>query len=96
MTFLITDALPHHQCFDSSSTARAELNWLADRGHIETDIYQLLNKVVFSLNITIVPVLYNSGKNGKWYEQAAATTDGIMLSPTVHGMLDSSSFPILF
>ena len=87
LSFIITDNLPHHKSFQITTTSCAELKWISDHGHTETDIYQLLNKVVENLNVTIVPILYSSATEGKWYEQAAATTDGIMLNPTSSGNL---------
>ncbi|KAJ3006134.1 UNVERIFIED_CONTAM: hypothetical protein HDU68_004261 [Siphonaria sp. JEL0065] len=79
LAFLITDASPHHRCMGASSTAVAEKKWLATRG-FDTDIYQVLAHVIETLNVTLVPILFNT-YDIMWYQQAAVLTGGMCLNP---------------
>ncbi|KAJ3122482.1 hypothetical protein HK100_011978 [Physocladia obscura] len=78
LAFLITDADPHHKCYGSSRTAKAETRWLSENG-FTTDIYEVLNEVIESLNVTFVPILYNT--SDAWYQQAAVLSGGLCLTP---------------
>ncbi|KAJ1559043.1 hypothetical protein HK405_012226 [Cladochytrium tenue] len=76
--FLITDADPHHRAFGRSAEAILEEKWLKDNG-FPTDIYEVLNHVIESLNVTFVPILYKSPST--WFNQAAALSGGLVLLP---------------
>ncbi|KAJ1567496.1 hypothetical protein HK405_005748 [Cladochytrium tenue] len=76
--FLITDADPHHRAFGRSAEAILEEEWLKDNG-FPTDIYEVLNHVIESLNVTFVPILYRSPST--WFNQAAALSGGLVLLP---------------
>ncbi|KAJ1555612.1 hypothetical protein HK405_015646 [Cladochytrium tenue] len=76
--FLITDADPHHRAFGKSAEAAMEEKWLQDNG-FPTDIYEVLNHVIESLNVTFVPILYKSPS--AWFNQAAALSGGLVLFP---------------
>ncbi|KAJ1553868.1 hypothetical protein HK405_006672 [Cladochytrium tenue] len=76
--FLITDADPHHRAFGRSAEAILEEKWLKDNG-FPTDIYEVLNHVIESLNVTFVPILYKTPS--AWFNQAAALSGGLVLFP---------------
>ncbi|KAJ3336973.1 hypothetical protein HDU93_001818 [Gonapodya sp. JEL0774] len=78
--FIITDADPHYVRNGRSQEAQRESEWLADKG-LPTDIFQVLNLVCETLNVTLVPILYTNS-NLAWYIQAATLSNGIMLFPS--------------
>ncbi|ORY48216.1 hypothetical protein BCR33DRAFT_805426 [Rhizoclosmatium globosum] len=80
LAFVITDASPHHASMVNTATARAETRWLRQNG-FSTDIYEVLEHVIDTLNVTFVPILYTT-QDIMWYQQAAALTGGMCLKPT--------------
>ncbi|KAJ3129886.1 hypothetical protein HK098_007640 [Nowakowskiella sp. JEL0407] len=81
LCFLITDAYPHIISNGQSQEAQREIEWLRAHNSPSTDLFVVLNLVIESLNVTIVPILYYSSQNAVWYQQAAILTDGVILVP---------------
>ncbi|RPA80462.1 hypothetical protein BJ508DRAFT_415441 [Ascobolus immersus RN42] len=86
MAFIITDAPPHHVSAGRTPEAEAEKKWLAEQDpSLPMDMFQRLDRIVESLNITFVPINYEShGHVDPFYLQAALLTDGVVLRPTVN------------
>ncbi|KAI8891559.1 hypothetical protein BC833DRAFT_627380, partial [Globomyces pollinis-pini] len=82
VAFLITDNEPHYKKFNPGSTSASEKQWFKERGHLEHDSFILLNEVIESLNVTIVPILYRSAEENIWHQQAAFASDGVILLPS--------------
>ncbi|KXS22289.1 hypothetical protein M427DRAFT_141809 [Gonapodya prolifera JEL478] len=82
ITFLITDADPHYRHHGTSQEAQREAELLRENGY-PTDIFQVLNLVCETLNITLVPIIYST-PDLRWYTQGAALTNGLILFPQ-HG-----------
>ncbi|KAJ1569209.1 hypothetical protein HK096_003872 [Nowakowskiella sp. JEL0078] len=85
LCFLISDAGPHHIANGMSSEAQQERDWLVRHNSPTTDIFGVLNYVIETLNVTIVPILYFTAYNSYWYQQAALTTNGMILTPKSNG-----------
>lgn len=83
MAFIITDAPPHHKSAGRTGEAQAELRWFATQDPtLPTDIFQRLDHVIQTLNVTFVPINYEShGSISPFYLQAALLTEGICLLP---------------
>lgn len=81
LSFIITDAEPHHKLHGLSSEAQAEQQWLREHNFDSTDVFVLLNRVIEELNVTFVPVLYSNASSKRWYHQAAALSQGAVMCP---------------
>ncbi|KAJ3213917.1 hypothetical protein HDU67_002323 [Dinochytrium kinnereticum] len=91
LCFVVTDDTPHHVSIGPSNTAEYEKDWLRGKGYEDVDVFKLLNMVVETMNVTLVPILFGSSINSIWYQQAAVLSGGLILQPKSTSSTDLSS-----